>query len=117
MTDRKAALQALLDAVETGEVVQALDAVAIWPTDALSMAVPWLDACKASQGSLDAAMALHEAVLPGWEWRLRNNRAWVWAGITCFGGDETEDTDMKGLPARAWLAAILKALIAEAGND
>ena len=72
---------------------------------------------EAFSGSLDAAKALHEAVLPGWEWRLRDNRAWVWTGVLVYGGEEVETAEFCGLPARAWLLAILDALIAKEASD
>jgi hypothetical protein len=70
---------------------------------------------QAYEGSLDAAEALHEAVLPGWAWTIESAQsADVWplgrptASLRAF-SDE-------GNPARAWLLAILEALIAEAGE-
>ena len=41
---RKGALQELLANVEAREVIQSGDAVDIWPMDARSMSLPWLDA-------------------------------------------------------------------------
>lgn len=65
---------------------------------------------EAFDGDLNAAKALHEALLPGWEWRLVENRAWVWRTATNLTeSGEVEDDAFKGLPARAWLIAILKA--------
>jgi hypothetical protein len=72
--------------------------------------------CKAGEayrGSLDAAKALHEAVLPGW--------TWVWAGygqghVTPREGKYSrlaQSAECKNNPARAWLIAILEALIAK----
>jgi len=74
----------------------------------------WLDACKASQGSLDAAKALHEAVLPGWGW-----------DISCMQLASVWDLECEGpviqgyayYPARAWLLAILEALISTDDPD
>jgi hypothetical protein len=71
---------------------------------------------NAYNGDLNAAKALHEAVLPGWRYLIRS-----WGKIEL----ETEERgDFHPLnyctgferdnPARAWLIAILKALIAEA---
>jgi len=70
----------------------------------------WEPAFDAYRGSLDAAKALHEAVLPGWEWRIRDDgRAWVWRTVSDLcGGDEVDDN-----PARAWLLALLDAIIAK----
>lgn len=70
---------------------------------------------SAFDGSLDAALALHEAVLPGWEWGVTCNKEQS-GGPAAFvaewgdyqnGFEATNDT-----PARAWLIVILKALIA-----
>lgn len=63
----------------------------------------------AYNGSLDAALRLHEALLPGWGWVLDmmdgETAAHVYSpfGAKHFGADST-------IPARAWLLAILRAL-------
>lgn len=62
---------------------------------ALGMKPSYADGWGAYRGSLDAALRLHEALLPGWEWHLKS-----WSGMA--------DT-----PARAWLLAILRALQAQ----
>ena len=65
----------------------------------------------AYNGSLDAAKALHEAVLPGWGYEI------------CNGAEVTLRQYSKKIifknvcPARAWLLAILEALIAQEGTD
>jgi len=117
---RKDALQELLAKVEAGEVIQSADAVDIWPIDARSMSLPWLDACKASQGSLDAALALHIAVLPGAGWDVYRTSKYPgmipgssqheFAAKVGWGTTHRGEADN---PARAWLCAILKAMIAE----
>ena len=65
---------------------------------------------QAYGGSLDAAKALHDAVLPSYKARIdvgRRYRAWVISPTL-------KKVDAYALnPARAWLIAILKALIAE----
>ena len=60
----------------------------------------------AFEGSLDAAKALHEAVLPGWDWVIgrTNDGLTIHANV----GNEAEAFD--DCPARAWLLAILRAL-------
>ena len=64
----------------------------------------------AYNGSLDAAKALHEAVLPGWGYEI------------CNGAEVTLRQYSKKIifknvcPARAWLLAILDALIAQEGT-
>lgn len=83
--------------------------------------------------AMGAAKALHEAVLPGWVvyqfgwWpimpdRLNQKKAHVelWAthvdkqGEHWHGTDDARAEGSNDSPARAWLAAIIKALIAEA---
>jgi hypothetical protein len=71
-------------------------------------------AFAANQGWIDAARALHEAVLPGWGWVVHGETgAYVWKNETPSDDAEAEaDT-----PARAWLLAILKALAAQEGGE
>jgi hypothetical protein len=61
--------------------------------------------------SLDAALALMKAVLPGWGWVVQSNAgAYIWREATPSDDVEAEaDT-----PARALLLAVLKALDATA---
>lgn len=61
----------------------------------------------ANRGSLDAAKALHEAVLPGREYIIKNYRSPRTAVRVGFKSVSDE------IPARAWLIAILEALIAQ----
>jgi len=64
---------------------------------------------KAYHGSLDAAKALHDAVLPGWEWHLGPSNAKVYP----YNGSPLKSwSGMADNPARAWLLAILRALAA-----
>jgi hypothetical protein len=101
MDDRNA-LAAMIEAVEAG----------IGP--------PWrqvfgrddtINAAKAYHGSLDAANALHEALLPGWSCAMNTNGSAqvidpMWER---FHGESQNN------PARAWLLAVLRAL-AEKGE-
>jgi hypothetical protein len=116
MTDHKDALITLLAKVEAGEwdIKLALKAL---PESHVSDSYDWVDpigwASRAfHNGSLDAAKALHEAVLPGYHLNL--------ALDFCHVLPEGNDGDQRassgycdGNPARAWLIAILKALIAQ----
>jgi hypothetical protein len=70
-----------------------------------------IDARGAFDGSLDAALALMKAVLPGWGWVVQSNAgAYIWREATPSDDVEAEaDT-----PARALLLAVLKALDATA---
>lgn len=76
----------------------------------------WVKSTEAYSGSLDAAKALHEAVLPGWDWSLLNCVQGDIAGV----GPAREEHkathkgyDVEGNTARAWLLAIIRAKIAE----
>ena len=111
---RKQALAELIAKVEAGEVVQAIDARALWPEIGI-----WGEVCQASQGSLDAAKALHDAVLPGWDWDVG-----IFADVTphfeasvtqhnAYGDVSFAAQGLANNPARAWLLAILRALHAQ----
>ena len=72
-------------------------------------------ALKAYCGSLDAAKALHEAVLPGWGWSLHMDEV-ILAPPQYRGDDEWSCVLMPSearCPARTWLLAILRALYAQ----
>ena len=107
---RKQALAELIEKVEAGNPAK----VKIWYW---AVGSRYNVASKAAAGYLDAAKALHDAVLPGWDCTLsigashaslsepigiNPTRGW-------YPGPEAEaDT-----PARAWLLAILRALYAQ----
>lgn len=81
-----------------------------------SLPTEWHNAMNAYLGSLDAAKALHDAVLPGWAWTASEVGADVIRDEDSgdpFVAPYSGDCD---LPARAWLIAILKALISEEPN-
>lgn len=64
----------------------------------------------AFDGSLDAALRLHEALLPGWEWHLGPSNAKVYP----YNGSPGKSwSGMADNPARAFLLAILRALKAQ----
>ena len=68
---------------------------------------PWSDvkAMSAYHGSLDAAKALHEAVLPGRGWALTDiGEAHILSADGPIAAGESDN------PARAWLLSILRAL-------
>lgn len=113
------ALQTLAEKVEAGESLSG--DVEFWA--ALNVVFPRRGAlasevAKAYHGSLDAAKALHDAVLPGWSanvWSYPEDDADV--SVTKAGSGYAKDAEVKGdNPARAWLLSILKALIAEEGE-
>ena len=64
----------------------------------------------AMDGSLDAALRLHEALLPGWHYRITRGKHTPEAIVQrdlLAGEHASAETDT---PARAWLLAILRAL-------
>ena len=99
MTD---ALTRLADAVEAG-MLNPVDLVILKPNE---HAHAW----KAYNGSLDAAKALHDAMLPNCAWD-------IWR-VPVFDNDPRKygcniaavDTAYAETPARAWLMAIIRAL-------
>lgn len=66
----------------------------------------------AFDGSLDAALRLHEALLPGWDYSIDNvQRVKPFVYVVDDGGPEFHAE--AGTPARAFLLAILRALQAQ----
>lgn len=63
-------------------------------------------------GSLDAARELHNAVLPGWRWEVGTNNLHM-GPIGSVGNGQRTFAACATDPARAWLLAILRAMIAE----
>ena len=66
---------------------------------------------RAYLGSLDAAEVLHEAVLPGWVYNIAPGFAHVIPPHD--NGDQEAHTGLSETVARAWLLAVLEALIAQ----
>jgi hypothetical protein len=118
MTDLKNALTELLAKVEAGDMPDnGVDRFRAIPKRGGGVyADPnWYDANGAYwRGDLNAAKALHEAVLPDHRARLdvgNKYRAWI---IT---PDNDKFDAYSTNPARAWLIAILKALISGEYTD
>ena len=120
MTDRKQALEALLAKVEAGVLPEAVfhGSSVIRGHWAYTMEFTADQRTKiflAYNGSLDAALALHEAVLPGWEYVITSDTVDVWmpsnSGMLC--DLSVCQGEIPDKPARAWLIAILRALIAQ----
>lgn len=86
-----------------------------------ALPVNWHDAMNAYLGSLDAAKALHDAVLgPDWSICITLGAAFWDVDLTHYpyrDEDRRKDWDVtvgpESNPARAWLLAILDALIAK----
>ena len=93
------ALKDLLATVEAGTVGQ-------WFNWNSGIKGHGTNARLAYNGSLDAAMALHEAVLPGWGFCVTQVGANVEGSVEAYYSDNIN-------PARAWLIAIIRALIAQ----
>lgn len=105
MTYRIEALEALRNKVKAGAWFPGLAQRSMG-------GVPNYHSARAAfNGDLNAAQKLHEAMLPDWGWRLEyNEQAVVWelnGNREVFGGWCSATA-----PARAWLIAILEALIA-----
>jgi len=108
------ALRALRDAVKAGTDLN----WSLSGSEVARQAFPdrdiWGKVLETHLGSLDAAHALHKAVLPGWGYSIDNvQRAKPFVYIVDDSGPEfAAEADT---PARAWLLVILEALIAQQG--
>lgn len=113
---RKEALTALLEKVEAGDWSFNLSAAAFPPESAYGKCT-FMFADEAFNGSIDAAMALHEAVLHErvfvevhWSKRYEDE-----ARVSLNLGRQGWRAG-SGTIARAWLIAIIAALIAQEGE-
>lgn len=101
------ALAALIEAVEGGRLSEVPHDLAKMPREL------WEPIVNANSGSLNAAKALHEALLPGYfidfKWWTSMN-----SGAIVTVGNKHEGKSLA--PARSWLLAILRALAAEGGE-
>jgi hypothetical protein len=106
MSNRKDALMQLLAKVKAGS--------SIWPAELDGTGLSDRPFGDAYNGSIDAAHALHDAVLPNHRARIdvgKKYRAWV---IT---PDNKKFDAYADNPARAWLIAIIQALILIENNN
>lgn len=106
---RKEALADAIAKVEAGKIYQPESNK--WGKIGLDGNKCW----KAYFGSLDAAKALHEAVLPMWVADIKigadsNPSRAIVSPLTPMSGNPSSITEWAGNPARAWLLAILRAL-------
>jgi hypothetical protein len=94
-------LETMIADVEVGACP---DFCPLWHSDGLCM-----EAEGAFNGSLDAALRLHESVRPGWLWFLTSGEcnAIIYENKETKGQIHKADSDN---PARAWLLAILRSL-------
>jgi len=111
---RHEALTALLAKVEAGDRPAFMDgfAASAFPPESAGGHCTFHDVVKAYHGSLDAAKALHEAVLPDFDAAIYlSGHAWVY--VPTLNAPPVKEYRVENdCPARAWLIAILKALIA-----
>ena len=122
MTDRKDAPTELLAKVEAGgapshdEWRNAFDLLTeVRPSEQYHQILKGR-ARLALMGSLNAARDLHDAVLPGWHINLTLDFCSVFPDGN--DGEQLAHTGhFKNSPARAWLIAILKALIADENTN
>tara|TARA_R110000851_G_scaffold288046_1_gene442121 strand:+ start:266 stop:616 length:351 start_codon:yes stop_codon:yes gene_type:complete len=110
------ALQELLAKVEAGDCNGVSDAVqGMYPNDiGFSLTPEALTILNAYNGSLDAAKKLHDAVLPDWHFNISseaNGNGYVVALTDAYWIDRSLGCAIN--PARTWLIAIIKALIAK----
>lgn len=120
--DAVTALRTLIEAVEAGEFPHGINgaARAVFPYAEREADDLGLTAAAAFDGSVDAALALMEAVLPGWVWALDCEPGFATALIFKPNGDELylQSVAKTDTPARAILLAILKAMEAtNAGKE
>lgn len=111
MTDRKQALADLLEQVEEGVNRYPFS----WVNNGYrtgSLFDNRFHVNRAHQGSLDAAKALHKAVLPRHYAQVHMWPMPEMCRVDIGGGHTGRDDN----PARAWLIAVIKALIAEEGD-
>lgn len=111
MTD----LDKLIEAVEAGDYGDM-----VGPLRRLASAAhaggklwPGHDIEHAFSGSLDAALRLHEALLPGWVWAPEIGNSGQCQGYMSPPTSANGITEDAANPARAWLLAILRAVKAQ----
>ena len=98
-------LEKLIEAVEGGN---------LHPLDLLCLdAISHGRAQKAFDGSLDAAKALHEALLPGWSYVLEDDDGNIHAAVWPHGEIGEQSSGSGPTAARAWLLAVLRAYAAQ----
>ena len=114
------ALDELIDAVESGgDAIQHniyIKAAHAFPPENAYGEYTFHEVARAFYGSLDAAKALHEALLPGWAWKIMTtNYPEKTSYVVMLKGRKVRDLMASGNqnPARAWLIAILKAYRAQ----
>lgn len=100
----------LIEAVEAGTATMN-DFAAVFPSESAYGKTTWGTAHNAFAGDLNAAKALHDALLPdhGWGAGPWGARVWLYSDHPKWDGSDRQEVEMVKAPARAWLLAILKA--------
>ena len=106
---RKEALQELLVKVRA-DLDTAHHHAAAFPSESAYGHCTWHDSHKASSGSMDAALSLFEAVLPGWKVGFITQTKIQWRVNISVNVDLRVNTKSE-TPSRALLIAILEALV------
>jgi hypothetical protein len=107
------ALRELAEKVEDGDAEAVRELIV---NSAVSFPPVWLGVGRIMEGSLDAAKALHEAVLPRQWYGIHSTATGYSVAVHLVAGPGVgiyRSGDGQKCPARAWLLAILKALIAQ----
>lgn len=112
------ALDALIDAVDRGEFPVTWDELNMAGVAHNSYGLPCRGyAWSAYNGSLDAAKALHDALLPGWRVEVFNIDGEVVLRRSRPIDRAYGEAMWCGEVARAWMLAILRAYRAQIGGD
>jgi hypothetical protein len=109
------AMKALLGAIEAGDFPSGSHGYArqVWPYVSLPSIDCGLLARQAFDGSLDAAKALHDALLPGWDLSICTYEDDLFeVSVSRPTSVQTYD-GLSEVIARAWLISALRALISE----
>ena len=107
------ALDKLIAAVESGgDAIQHniyIKAAHAFTPESAYGKCPFYEVPHAFYGSLDAAKALHDALLPGWRVSMMEQSDQFGVGVAEDGIWHAMISSTNANPARAWLIAILKA--------
>lgn len=110
------ALDKLIEAVEAGTMATDAPALTMEMSGVVYGALGddlWATCVDAFDGSLDAALVMHEVLLGteiyGWGAGPWGARVWLFSDHPQWDGSVRQDVELVNHPARAWLLAILRA--------
>lgn len=112
MNEQTAALDALRAAVEAGK---GGDAVGYYAARVFNLG--YTHAINAYHGSLDAARALHDALLPGWDMQINTYEDDSFEASVSQPLQVKTYDGVSPFMARAWLLAILRARRSQVNHD